>query len=96
MDDDGLSDDLIHPEAARQHGHFGSALMGKQGRQVPGVVRVGLTGGVIVGAAFGEVLASTAAAFVDMESVKAVPGQAPDLCRDQNTAAVLTEPDGAH
>ncbi len=96
MDDDGFSDDLVHPKSAGEHGHFGFSLMGQQRRQVPGVVRVGLAGGVIMAAAIRKAPSPTAAAFVDMKRIKPVPGQALDLRRHQHAAAILAEPDRAH
>ena len=96
VDDDGFADDLIHPEAAGEDGHFGFSPAGQQGRQISGMVGVGLPGGVEVSTTLGEVPSPTASPFVDMKGIKPIPGKAPNLSRHQHTAAVLAEANGSH
>lgn len=80
VDDDSFSCNLSQGEAVRQKHRKGPAVGGKQRRQVPGVVRMGLLAGVIVATGIYAVRS-----LMNVKSINAAgAGQSIDLCTDKH------------
>ena len=67
VDNHGPAKDVPHPKTVRPYCQKRPAMARQQGRQIPGVLGMGLLIWVIVTLCVREALASTAAALVDMQ-----------------------------
>lgn len=89
----GSTYDIIYPEASRQHRHFGSAAMGQKGRQIPGMVGMGLPCWIKMTAGVLKIRSGAASALMDVEGIKPIPWKTGHLCGYQNAAALLQKTD---
>ena len=75
VDDHRLSDDLIHPKSPGQNRHFRLPLTRQQWRQVTSMVRMRITGWIIMGTGPIKVFPFAIVSLVNVKSVKSIPGQ---------------------
>ena len=62
VNDHGTADDVLHAEAVREKDGEGVAAAAEEGRQVPGVLRVGAIIGIVMAANIGKGVAAAAGA----------------------------------
>ena len=89
MDHHRPADDVRDSEPAGEHRKKGPAAEGEKGRQISGMIGMGLAGGIEMTARVCKAGAGAVSAFVDVqgeETGAAVLGQSLDIRHDQNAA----------
>lgn len=91
VDDDRATEDIAYLKAICPKLHMCFALIGKQGRQVACVIRVGIAMQIKVRARIGKIVSGAACALVDMKSenvpIISFGGQTGHCCGDDQTIA---------
>lgn len=94
MDDDCLSDDVLHTKTVCDHTEKRPPARAEKRRQIPRVLWVGMPSRIVVAPRFPEAASAAASSFMDVkpEKNRIVFRQALDLCHNQYTVPVGKKP----